>query len=514
VTTSRPLSPAHQAGQLLMAAVPGNKLDEETAALIRDLGLGGVCLFLHNCAGGPDQVRALTSQVQSVAREAGLPPLLIAVDQEGGVVTRLRHPFAVFPSQMAQAATGDPENAYRVAKAMAVEMRAVGINWDFAPVLDVNCNAANPVIGVRSFGADAETVSRFGLAALRGYADGGVLACGKHFPGHGDTHVDSHLDLPTVDFDRARLDAVELAPFRAAIAAGIPSLMTAHIRFPALDDLPATLSPTVLQGLLRGELGFSGLVITDALNMLAIANAYGPAESAVRAIIAGADQCIALFDPADLRAAHAAIITAVQSGRLPGARFREALGHVRALKARLAAPAAGEPLPFPVAAHQELARRVAAASVTIHRNRGLLPLLPGTAGRVGLIDFTLVRFSMVEEAQAPALHLQRILSERLPGLRSLMLDSEPTSAEAASAVALAGECDTLVIVVRNAGFIAEQADLVRALLALGKPAVVYAARLPYDAALFPAAAASLATYGDPPCSLEAAAAVVLGEAAR
>ena len=252
------LSPAHQAGQLLVAAVPDAGLDDETAALIRDLGLGGVCLFLHNCAGGPEQVRALTEQLQTVAREAGLPPLLIAVDQEGGVVTRLRHPFAVFPSQMAQAATGDPENAYRVARAMAVEMRAVGINWDFAPVLDVNCNDANPVIGVRSFGGDAGTVARYGLAALRGYADGGVLACGKHFPGHGDTRVDSHLDLPTVDYDRARLDAVELAPFRAAIDAGIPSLMTAHIRFPVLDDLPATLSEPVLTGLLRRRIGLPG----------------------------------------------------------------------------------------------------------------------------------------------------------------------------------------------------------------------------------------------------------------
>ena len=236
---------------------------------------------------------------------------------------------------------------------MAVEMRAVGINWDFAPVLDVNCNDANPVIGVRSFGGDAGTVARYGLAALRGYADGGVLACGKHFPGHGDTRVDSHLDLPTVEYDRARLDAVELAPFRAAIDAGIPSLMTAHIRFPVLDDLPATLSEPVLTGLLRGELGFRGLVITDALNMLAIANTYGPAESAVRAIAAGADQCIALFDPGDLRAAHAAILAAVDSGRIPESRFREAVGRVLALKAGVPATGPGTPLSFPVDAHQE-----------------------------------------------------------------------------------------------------------------------------------------------------------------
>jgi beta-N-acetylhexosaminidase len=189
-----PLEPANlsleqMAGQLLMAGFPGTTPGDEVRALIQECYLGSVSLFLHNCTGGPEQVRALTAALQGLAAEAALPPVLVAIDQEGGVVTRLRHPFAVFPSQMAQAAAGNKRTAYKVARAMAREMRSVGIQWDFAPVLDVNNNASNPVIGVRSFGSDPEQVAEFGLAALQGYRDGGVLACGKHFPGHGDTHV-------------------------------------------------------------------------------------------------------------------------------------------------------------------------------------------------------------------------------------------------------------------------------------------------------------------------------------
>ncbi len=511
------VDPAHlsleqMAGQLLMAGFLGTTPGEETRALIQECHLGALSLFLHNCTDGPDQVRSLTAGLQDLAAKAGLPPLLIAIDQEGGVVTRLRHPFAVFPSQMAQAATGDPRAAYRVARAMAREMRAVGINWNFAPVLDVNNNASNPVIGVRSFGDDPARVSQLGVAALEGYRDGGVIACGKHFPGHGDTHVDSHLDLPTVDFPWDRLEAVELAPFRTAIAAGIPTLMTAHIRFPAVDDLPATLSAKMLEGVLRQRLGFGGLIITDALNMKAIANAYGPGEAAVRAIQAGADMALTLFGVDEVRAAHRALVAAVQAGTIPQERFRAALTRVLTLKRGLAARPPARRLSFPVATHQILARQVAAGSVTVVRDQGVLPILPESAGPVGLVDFSLVRYSMVEEARKPGLHFQQVLAARLPGLRGLLVDSNPGRQEAAAALALAQQSGTLILVIRNAGLILAQAELVRQLVALGKPTVIYAARLPYDLNVCPQAPCLITSYGDPPCSLDAAAAVILGDA--
>jgi beta-N-acetylhexosaminidase len=506
------LSLEQMAGQLLMAGFAGTTPGEDARALIQECHLGAVSLFLHNCAGGPAQVRDLTAGLQQLAAEAGLPPVLVSIDQEGGVVTRLRHPFAVFPSQMAQAATGNPRVAYKVARAMAREMRAVGIHWDFAPVLDVNNNASNPVIGVRSFGSDPAKVAEFGVAALQGYRDGGVVACGKHFPGHGDTHVDSHLDLPTVGFAWERLEAVELVPFRAAIAAGIPSLMTAHIRFPAVDGLPATLSSKMLEGVLRQRLGFGGLIITDALNMKAIAGAYGPGEATVLAIQAGADMALTLFSVEDVRAAHKALVAAVRDGRIPRSRFQAAVASVLGLKRRVAAQAPARKLTFPVAAHQILAQQVAANSVMVTRDQGVLPIRPETAGRVGLIDFSLVRYSMVEEARKPGLQLQQILAARLPQLRGLMVDSNPSAQEAAAARALAESCDTLILVLRNTALIPAQAELVRWLVALGKPTVVYAARLPYDLAVCPQAPCLLTTYGDPPCSLDAAAAVILGDA--
>jgi beta-N-acetylhexosaminidase len=505
------LSLEQMAGQLLMAGFPGTTPGEEVRALIQECHLGALSLFLHNCTGGPGQVRALTTALQDLASAAGLPPVLVAIDQEGGVVTRLRHPFAVFPSQMAQAATGNPRTAYRVARAMAREMRAVGIRWNFAPVLDVNINASNPVIGVRSFGCDPAQVAKFGVAALEGYRDGGVVACGKHFPGHGDTHVDSHLDLPTVDFGWERLEAVELAPFRAAIAADIPSLMTAHIRFPAVDDLPATLSSKMLEGVLRQRLGFDGLIITDALNMKAIADAYSPGESTIRAIQAGADVALTLFGVDDVRAAHRALVGAVRDGRVSPERFQAAVGRVLSVKRRVADLPAARRLTFPVATHQILARQAAANSVTVIRDQGVLPIRPDCAGRVGLIDFSLVRYSMVEEARKPGLHFQQALAARLPQLRGLMVDSDPGAQEAASARDLAESCDTLILVVRNASLIPSQADLVRRLASLGKPTVVYAARLPYDLTICPQAPCQLTTYGDPPCSLDAAAAVILGD---
>src|SRR5215208_4740879 len=242
-------------GQLMIIGFDGTEANSDLLEMISEYHVGGVILFARNVQ-SPRQVAGLTNKLQRTAIESGHPGLFIAIDQEGGRVTRLTEDkgFTEFPSAMALTATGNPQNAYGAAAAMAAEMRAVGINVDFAPDLDVNNNPAHPVIGIRSFSSDPAKVVEYGLAFAEGLQENGILAFGKHFPGHGDTGVDSHIDLPLVPYDRDRLDQVELVPFKAAIDADFAGIMSAHVTFPAIDSTPglaATLSRPILTGLLR-----------------------------------------------------------------------------------------------------------------------------------------------------------------------------------------------------------------------------------------------------------------------
>ena len=255
-------------GQRFMVGFEGFAASADVKALIRDFGVGHVVLFARNVA-GPEQVAELVRELQSVARDAGqAQPLLVAVDQEGGRVARLKDPWTIWPSARAVGQTGSEETARKMAEALAEELKACGIRYDFAPCVDVDTNPRNPVIGDRSFGEDPDLVGRLGVAMIRGFQDNGVVACAKHFPGHGDTDVDSHLDLPSIEHSRSRLDDVELRPFRMAIEAGVATVMASHLLVREIDDaLPATLSPRVVTGLLREELGYAGVVVTDALEM-------------------------------------------------------------------------------------------------------------------------------------------------------------------------------------------------------------------------------------------------------
>src|SRR5688572_21290287 len=268
-------------GQLMLIGFDGTVVNAELRRMITDYHIGGVILFARNVQ-SPEQVAHLTNELQNIALESGQPGLFVAIDQEGGRVARLTEDtgFTEFPSAMALTATGNPENARRMAAAMAAEMRAVGINVDFAPDLDVSNNPSNPVIGIRSFGSDPTRVAEYGIAFAQGLQENGILAFGKHFPGHGDTSIDSHIDLPLIPHDRARLDEVELIPFQAAIQADFAGIMSAHVTFPAIDPnpgIPATLSRAVLNGLLRDQLNFKGLIATDSLEMGALAqNGYPP----------------------------------------------------------------------------------------------------------------------------------------------------------------------------------------------------------------------------------------------
>ena len=283
------MSLEEQVGQLLMAIVDGPELDSEAAATLRDCHVSGFYIRENNIETA-EQLRALTAHLQELLGRPGLPAI-IAADQEGGHWQRLVAPATSFPSAMARGAAGSSDHAHRWGLATARELRSVGINTDFAPVLDVNNNPGNPVIGIRSLGERVEEVTRLGLDALAGLREGGALTCAKHFPGYGDTDVDTHLGLPTLAHDPARLRAVELAPFKAAIDVGVPLVMTTHIVFAGFGDrdLPATLSSRVLRDLLRDELGFDGAIVSDVLIMKAIADRWGVAEAAVRFLEAGGD---------------------------------------------------------------------------------------------------------------------------------------------------------------------------------------------------------------------------------
>ncbi|MFI7578658.1 glycoside hydrolase family 3 protein [Micromonospora sp. NPDC049497] len=295
-------------------------------------GLGSVVLFARNVV-DPEQVAALTATLR-----AERPDVIVAIDEEAGDVTRIESARGSSrPGNLALGAIDDPALTEEVARDLGTDLAALGVTLDYAPDADVNSNPDNPVIGVRSFGAEPTLVARHTAAWVRGLQAGGVAACAKHFPGHGDTRVDSHHDLPRITADRARLEAVELAPFRAAVAAGVQAVMTGHLLVPALDpELPATLSSRILTGLLRDELGFSGVVVTDAVEMRAVADRYGFTGAAVRALAAGADAICVGGEHADEESARRlrdAIVAAVVSGDLPEERLTEAAKRVGQLAA-------------------------------------------------------------------------------------------------------------------------------------------------------------------------------------
>ncbi len=498
------LSTEEQVGQLLVAPVAGTAVDASTADLFRQCHIGSAILFAANIA-TPAQTRALTARFQELCGRPDLGlPALIAVDQEGGRVQRLKPPATNFPSAMAVGATGSPDHARRWGLATARELRALGINLDFAPVLDINSNPANPVIGTRAYGERPDLVARMGLAALDGLRAGGVLATAKHFPGHGDTHVDSHLALPRIERSLEELRAVELAPFQAAIAAGIPAIMSAHIVFPALGEggpeLPATMSRAILTGLLRDELGFDGAIVSDAVRMQAIADRWGVVEGSVAFIAAGGD----LVEPlADDRAVYAALLAAVHSGRIPRDQLRASVHRVVRLKRWVAAQGPADPAWLGAAEHRAWAAAIARDAVTLLRDdAGLLPL-PASA-RLAVLDCVQTAVAGLAIAPPETSALADALRPRFPQARGVVIDGHaPTPADLAAARAAAEAADLVILGTRAAGRLPAQAAFANAVLVWGKPTVAVALAEPYDLAAYPAARTALATYGADPAMLAA-----------
>jgi len=348
-------------GRLAIVGFSGHSVPDDLRRLVAEFDLGGVIYFARNIL-EPQQVADLSRESAGLAREW---PLWISVDQEGGRVARLKRPFTEWPPANTLGRSGDEKLTARFAAALAAELRAVGITLDYAPVLDVHTNPANPVIGDRALAERAGDVARLGRIVIRGLQGAGVAACGKHFPGHGDTSTDSHEVLPVVEHDRRRLDAIELIPFQAAIEERVATIMTAHVLVPALDkNRPASLSPTITDRLLKQTLGFKGVVICDDLGMKAVSATMSLAEASVDAVAAGADAVLLCNSTAEEQmAALEGLIRAVEMGRIPLSRIDDAFARQRRVKEQFAAAPPKSPAGIDVigcAEHQAVAEQMAA----------------------------------------------------------------------------------------------------------------------------------------------------------
>jgi beta-N-acetylhexosaminidase len=328
------LSLAEKIGQLFVVGFEGTENTPALEAWMASYGWGGLIIFGRNVS-SPAQLLSLTQGLQSVARERKHPPLLIAVDQEGGRVARLKAPFTTFPSAAMVGQTGSEELPYSIGKALGSELSAVGITMDMAPVLDVLSNPDNTVVGDRAFSTDPQQVARLGTAFMHGLHAAGVIAVGKHFPGHGDTLLDSHVALPVCERSVVQLSTCERFPFTAAIAGGLEAIMTAHVIYPAWDaHLPATLSSAILTGILRGEMGFQGVIISDDLGMAAVSETMPWEEVPVQALRAGVDLLLICHQRERQEQAYARVLSAVQRGEMAESLVDRAVARVHRLKSR------------------------------------------------------------------------------------------------------------------------------------------------------------------------------------
>ncbi|MEH0633875.1 glycoside hydrolase family 3 protein [Streptomyces bottropensis] len=496
------------------------ELGVRTAAeLLARYRVGGIIYFswAHNTR-DPHQIAALSNGIQraSLALPRGLP-VLVSTDQEHGAVARVGRPATLLPGAMALGAGGSASDAREAGRVSGAELRALGVRQDYAPVADVNVNPANPVIGVRSFGADPQAVSKLVAAQVKGYQGAGVAATAKHFPGHGDTAVDSHYGFPVIEHTRAQWSTLDAPPFRAAIRAGIDSIMTAHIMVPALDPSgdPATLSRPILTGILRGELGYDGVVVTDSLGMQGVREKYGDDQVPVLALRAGVDQ---LLNPPSIDVAWNAVLAAVRAGRLTEARLDASVLRILRLKAKLGlferpyVSDAGVDRVVGTARHLDAADRIAERTTTLLVNEGALLPLSRRRHR-NLLVVGADPASPSGTTGPPTAVLAAELASLGFTTTRLSTGTAPTQAVVDQAVAAAAGKDAVVVATYNVTAAGTQRTLVTRLLATGVPVVAVAIRNPYDVAQLPAVKGYVASYSWTDVEVRAAARVLAGRVA-
>ncbi|WP_097922885.1 glycoside hydrolase family 3 protein [Streptomyces sp. wa1063] len=490
------------------------------AELISTYHVGGIIYFTwaHNTR-DPHQIADLSNGLQRAAL-AGRSrlPLLVSTDQEHGIVCRVGEPATLLPGAMALGAGGSRSDTRRAAWIAGAELAALGVNQNYAPDADVNVNPANPVIGVRSFGSDPAAVAALVAEQVKGYQGAGVASTAKHFPGHGDTSTDSHTGLPVINHTRAQWEELDAPPFRAAIRARIDSIMTAHIVVPALDpsEDPATLSRPILTGILREELGYDGVVVTDSLGMEGVRTKYGDDRVPVLALLAGVDQ---LLNPPNLSVAWNAVLEAVRGGEISEARVDESILRILRLKSRLGlfrdpfVSRRGVERTVGSRAHRAAADRIAERTTTLLADPGsLLPL--SRRSHRNLLVVGADPASPSGTTGPPTSTLANAFGELGFTARALSTGTAPNQAKIAEAVAAAEGRDAVVVATYNVTATSSQRTLVTALVATGVPVVTVAVRNPYDVAHLTGTgvAASLAAYSWTDVELRAAARVIAGHA--
>ena len=493
-------------------------MNDEIAKLVKDYHLGGVILFRENTVTA-DQTTKLVSAYQDAAEKYGL---LISIDQEGGIVTRLQTGTDM-PGNMALGATRSEETAEKVGKAIGEELNALGINMNFGPVLDVNNNPDNPVIGVRSFGENPDLVGKLGNAYIKGLHETGTAATAKHFPGHGDTAVDSHIGLSEVPHDIDRLKKVELYPFQQAMDAGIDAIMTAHVTFPKIDDtkaiskkdgteiaVPATLSHKVLTGLMREDMGFKGVIVTDAMNMGAISEHFGPVDAAIRAVKAGAD---ILLMPVGIEAVANGLYQAVNSGDISEDRLEQSVERVLTLKLNrsIVKPEVEKSLDEKAAnalqvvgspEHKAIEKEAAEKSITLVKNDAVLPLNVSPEDKIVVVGGS--GFSI----QLLAGEIQKHHPAAVYINASGPLNTAQLAQVQDAKYIIVG---TYTSSVSGRAQDASQMVMTRQLIETGVPVVAVGARNPYDVMSYKDVDAYLVQYGFKPASFEATANTIFGK---
>jgi beta-N-acetylhexosaminidase len=527
-STLQRLSLRDKVAQLVMPRIPGGFLAADGPAFerirgwVEDQHVGGVIATV----GPPMEAATTFDLLQSLAHV----PLLVTADLEegpgqllnGGVVL----PWGLdnggatrFPPLMALGATGEEAFAHALGRISALEGRAVGVHMTFAPVVDVNNNPANPIINTRSFGAEPALVARMAAAHVRGVQDNGMLATAKHFPGHGDTGTDSHIELPVITVGRARADSIELVPYRAAIAAGVAAVMTAHIAFPALtgDSVPATLARAILTGLLREELGFDGIITTDAMDMGAIVRNYGATVAPVMALAAGADLLLQVPGN-DVATVIDAVVDAVRSGELTESRIDASVRRLLAAKARLGLHRNARvdltrvPYALARAEHLAMAQEAADRSITLARDETrMIPLRDGSTLAIVYVGYN---------DPYAGRTFTRALDGPLQGLRTVTLESQPSAADLVDVRRMADQADRIIFApfIRVGAYrpdlsVADSVAAVITDLASRKPTALVSFGNPYVLGQFPHIGTYMLAWGQGDVSQRAAARALTGQIA-
>lgn len=489
-------------GQRLGFGFKGTTLSNDFIDLVRKYRIGNVILFRENCVDS-DQVRKLCADIQELVLEVTGEPAFITIDQEGGMVSRVPSDAVCVPGNMAVGAASDPEITYRMACITSRQLQGLGPNFNFAPSVDVNNNPANPVIGVRSYGDDPCVVAGHAAASIRGYRESGMLCCAKHFPGHGDTATDSHLGLPVIDKSLEELKRIELIPFREAILAEVPAIMSSHILFPQLepDGVPATMSRRIMHDLLREEMGFEGLIVSDCMVMDAIRLHYGTAAGTIKAMQAGVDLVLVCHRPELQQETAETVLKAVESGEISYENMETSVERILAAKKKYAftkadPELAGRPEDFAAA------RAAACAGAVLWSGRPA-PVGPDSCF-IGPRD---LRQSNVANELSDAKRFTEYMRKTF-NASGIECSENPDEAEIAGIVEKVAPYRNLILGTVSGYLCRGQLALAKALAGTGKPLTVIALRIPYDLLDIPDGAAGIAVFDYTPDGLYAAAEVL------